>query len=276
LGQIEDQRLPEISGIAVSGKTDSLLWVLNDNCNSPTLYALNFQGRVLGSVLIAGVDNIDWEDMAGFNLGNTSYLLIGDVGDNQGTRPHCYIHIIEEPSLFDLKRSGELVIQPVCTMQFKYPDGSRDCESIAVDVTQNKIYMLSKRAKPPVLYELPLLLADPDSTLIARRLGQVRTIPLPKRAEIIAKKLNETAVWPTSMAFSKSAAVILTYDNAYYYTKNENACWISALSEHPQIIELPYIPQAESVCFSPDEQYIFIISERLPSPIYRIRLNANN
>jgi hypothetical protein len=57
-------------------------------------------------------------------------------------------------------------------VRFRFEDGPRDCEAMAVDPEQPRALLLSKRTEPPVLYELTLL---PGAPLPSRLAGKVTT-----------------------------------------------------------------------------------------------------
>jgi hypothetical protein len=78
--------LKEISGIQFIN--DSLLVAHNDGGNGPMLYFLNpNSGKILKRVVVKGVKNIDWEDIAL----DSEYLYIGDFGNNANKRKNLSI-----------------------------------------------------------------------------------------------------------------------------------------------------------------------------------------
>ena len=78
---------------------------------------------------IEGVTKTDWEDIAAFELDGSDYLLIADTGDNGGLRRTLQLHVVEEPAR--LRRTHAL--RPAWSIAFRWPDGARDCEAVAVD-----------------------------------------------------------------------------------------------------------------------------------------------
>jgi len=97
VGRIVHAAATETSGLAASHRASDLLWIHNDSAGQPVLYAIGTDGRLRGSVRIAGVKNIDWEDIASFELDGQAWLLIADTGDNNGTRKNCALYVIAEP-----------------------------------------------------------------------------------------------------------------------------------------------------------------------------------
>jgi hypothetical protein len=151
-------------------------------------------------------------------------------------------------------------------MTYTYEDGPRDCESVAVDVVNKKILLLSKRDNPPVLYEL---LLTKQKNAVARRCAEIK--PLPQKTQDNAD-FSKHSNQPTAMDISSDglSAVVLTYDSAFYFSKKESADWSTVFSGSPKEISYPPLRQAESVCFNRDGSSIFITSEQLPAALFKI------
>ena len=268
-GTIYDRRISEASGIAASHIHEDVVWVINDSGNSASLYAINPKGRVIRTINIEGVWNNDWEDLASFEYEGKSYILIADVGDNAAERKAYFLHFIEEP---DIKKTSDifpLSVKPSWSITYTYEDGPRDCESVAVDMVDEKILLLSKRNNPPVLYELPLTKRKND---VARRCGEIK--PLPRRAQVDTE-LSKHSNQPTAMDISSDglSAVLLTYDRAFYFSKEQPADWGSVFSGPMKEIIFPPMRQSESVCFNRDGSSVFITSEQLPAPLLKIDIS---
>jgi hypothetical protein len=83
---ILSEELKEISGIQYIN--DTLIAAHNDGGNGPMLYFLNpNSGKILKRVVVKGVKNTDWEDIA--LEGN--YLYIGNFGNNENKRKNLSI-----------------------------------------------------------------------------------------------------------------------------------------------------------------------------------------
>jgi hypothetical protein len=265
----------ESSGLAASRRTPGLLWTHNDSDGQPVLYAINSDGRLHGSVRVAGIKNIDWEDMASFELDGRSWLLIADTGDNSGRRKDCALYIIAEPDAEDLSPGRELSVPVAWKTPVRYPDGPHDCESVAVDVREGNVYLLRKRIHPNALFVLPLRPTAPDATPMAREVGWIKNIPQPnseQRAFPVA-----TGRWrgnPTSMdiAADGRCAVVLTYGDVLLFPRRPGETWSTALSRRPLLLPPHGLEQAEAVCFSPDGRAVFVTEEKLNTPLLRYDL----
>lgn len=273
-GQITASVIPEASGMAPSLIRENTLWIINDSGNPPLLHAVDFQGRLIGSTRVAGVANRDWEDLAAFRLDGVSYLLIADVGDNAGRQDAYYIYILEEPAI-DGSNGQNRVARPRGTIRFQYPDGPLDCEAVAVAPELNRIFLMSKRSQPPVLYYLELVPAEQRPVVIAERITDVRTLPAPNFEELTTNlKSAVLGSQPTAMDFAPNNrhALVLTYREAYLFTRLPWESWKSAFSKPPQALGIPPLSQAEAACFSADGRSVFVTSEKTPAPLVRIGL----
>ena len=259
VGNIANQELIELSGLACSRLNSKLLWAINDGGTQPLLFALGKDGADLGSVSIEGSRNQDWEDIASFKWDNTAFLLIADVGDNFSQRKSNTIYIIEEPIISGSRLIARTPVKVAFRIRFTYEDGPRDCEAVAVDMQQQNILLLSKRTSPVVLYQLPLKLSHKDSTLIAKRVTAVSDI-----------------IGPTAMDISSRnrTAVVLNYDQAYLFTRHHGEDWSEAFLRKPRTLKFPALYQQEAICFNNSGRSVYISSEGQSAPILRIDLNA--
>src|SRR6185369_7794667 len=133
--------ISEASGLAASRRADNLLWAHNDSGGEPLLYALDAKGALRGKLRIGGEKNTDWEDIAAFDLDGHTWLLVADTGDNDNKRNDGALLIVAEPDPADLRPDRELMATVAWRVPVRYPDGPRDCESVAVDAREGKIYL---------------------------------------------------------------------------------------------------------------------------------------
>ena len=268
VGTLPDGLIDEASGIAPSMLYEDILWTLNDSGNEPNLFAIRADGTLITTVAVDGIENRDWEDLASFERENRSYLLIADVGDNPNRRKTCSLFIVEEPDIYG-KNSSANVSRHI---QFEYEDGPRDCESVAIDQTNMKILLLTKRDFPPRLYELPLEPASDHMPLQARFLGEVTSLYRLQESKPSRSRLNQRELQPTAMDIDKkgSAAVVLTYKKVYLFLRLEGETWQDTFKRLPAELELPAIRQAEAICFSGEARSIFVTSEKSDAPILKM------
>lgn len=273
-GAIIYSEINEASGIALSRTHKDVLWIINDSGNSASIFAVNPNGDHLGTLIVEGVKNHDWEDMASFVHEGKPYLLVGDIGDNKGKRKECYLHIIREPDIDPGHQDAPVSVKPEWSITYQYEDGPRDCESVAVDVASDKIILLSKRDNPPALYEISLKQSD---TAMAKRVGEIKPFPQPRKIDSRQAKYAKYITQPTSIDISNDgqSMIVQTYANAFYFRLEKESNWLTLLSTDPKEIVLPYLKQAESVCFNEDGSSIYVTSEKIPAPLLKVNLDID-
>ena len=265
-GRLEAPPRNEASGLAASRLSPGLLWTHDDSGGAASLYAVTTTGRHLGTLHLRGVKNDDWEDLAAYELDGKAWLLVADTGDNDSNRPTVALHVVEEPPLNQLKAGAELRVRPARTIRVRYEDGPRDCESVAVDIAERAVYLLTKRDDPPRLYRVALDApagAD-DTVVVARKVGVVPHIPRPNIAQQRTKGyLGRRRAEVTAMDFAAdgSAAVVLTYGGVLFFPRRPDESWADALAHSPVRLRSHSLEQAEAVCFSPDGKQIYVAAE---------------
>jgi hypothetical protein len=262
-GLILDPQLDEVSGLAASHVHPDTLWVHNDGGNAPMLYAIGKRGGVLARFRVAGVANTDWEDIAAFDLGGRHYLLIADTGDNGGLRHSAQLHVVEEP-----RTLADATLAPAWSIAFRWPDGPRDCEAVAVDAAHGQVLLISKRHRPPELFVLPL---QPGHGLqVARKIGTLAGIPAPDPAEL--RDAPRTArirhqVTAADLAPDGRRLAVLTYAELLVYTRRDDEDWAQAVAHTPAVYTLPWLPQAEALAWAPGSQALYASGEAMPAPL---------
>lgn len=267
-GTIADLRIDEISGIAASRRADGRYWVHDDSGNEPFLYALDARGALLGQVRVDDVANVDWEDIASFVLDGTPYLLVADSGDNAGARGHYELAVIAEPAL---PLPAHAHSAPAWKIRYRFPDGAHDCEAVAVDTTTQTVILITKRTDRPQVYTLPLRPRG-DGEQVATRIATITAIPKPTAAERTLK-LNAARYGhePTGLDIDPTGhrAALLTYRNAYLFTRADGQTWAQAFAATPALLRLPLLPQAEAIGFDREGRSLFVTGEGLSVPLLR-------
>jgi hypothetical protein len=262
---LQARQLDEASGLATSSRDGNLIWAINDSGAPPELFLIDAAGADRGSLRITAARNVDWEDLAAFEIQGKPYLLIADVGDNNSARNHCILYIIQEPRLpaAGARINGSVPIHH--SIRFRYEDGPRDCEAVAVDAAEGKIILLSKRTKPPMIYELPLRLSGRDEILTARKIGETQVMPPP------AARFLPYSDQPTGLDFSRdrTMAAVLTYFGVFVFPRQRNESWVAAFARQPVMLAPHLLPQAEAIAFSPDGMTIHVASEGAGTPLIR-------
>lgn len=266
---ISNSALDELSGLAVSHADPTLLWGHNDSGDGPNLFRIGLAGEDLGMITVDGADAIDWEDIAAFDWHGQPALLIADIGDNNAKRDHLTLYAVTDPGV-----SGPAKL--LWKLDFRYPDGPRDCEAVAVDPIEHSILLLSKREFPQHLYRLPLPDTQPAPGLaIAESLNNAVKIQRPTLVDLVENPgFGQYSGMPTAMDIARdgSFAVVVTYKNAYRFRRAPGESWGGAFAAVPETIVQPRLRQTEAGAISADGRHLFISSEGHSAPLVRLPL----
>ena len=263
-GLLLDAQLDEVSGLAASRRHPDTLWMLNDGGNAANVYAVSRRGSKLATLRIDGVDNTDWEDLAAFDLDGRHYLLVADTGDNGGLRRTLQLHVIEEPA-----NLVDATVKPAWSIVFRWPDGARDCEAVAVDAAAGQVLLVSKKRQPPELFALPLHPRD-RGLQVARELGTLAGMPQPDAEELRANARLariRSQVTAADIAPDRHAMAVLTYRDVLVYPRRSRETWAQALARPPRVHPLPWLPQAEALGWSADSHALYATGELSPAPL---------
>lgn len=268
-GLIGDSRIDELSGLAVSRADPALLWGHNDTGSGPVLYRMDGEGAALGRVRVPGAEAGDWEDIAAFSDAGGPALLIGDVGDNLALRGFVTLYAVRDPG-----RRGD-VAPLLWRLDFRYPDGPRDCEALAVDAPAGEILLVSKRDTPARLYRLALPRRPPRHPQTAEFLGTLPTRPPIGLGERLRAPLASVFFnAPTALDISADGgtAVLVTPRAAYVYRREPHERWSEVLLRAAPGITLPAFDQIEAGALSADGRVLHVGSEGQPGRWARIEL----
>ncbi len=269
-GYLDADELNEASGLQASFSHAGDFFVHNDD--GPTvLYAIDETGNDLGVVSIDPARNKDWEDITSVPVGDGRWLVAGDIGDNFARRKYISLYFAEEPQP---DKDGRYDSQQMLKhrLDLTYPDGPRDCESMAYDPVGERILLLSKRDKPARLYAIGLQTALQESQAELTFLGTIHKLRPPSAAD--KASWGGQLDWisqPTGMDISADGteAVVITYRSLYRFQRRGDEDWFSAMQRQPTEVVGPPGPQNEAVAYSSDGKSVFVTTEKRPSPVFR-------
>ena len=161
-GSLQNASITEASGIAASRMNPNVLWTHNDSGHPAQIFATTPAGASLGTYNITGAASTDWEDIA-VGPGPTpgqQYVYAGDIGDNDAVHPSVAVYRIPEPTVSDSVSVGTVALGGAVRLDFTYPNGPHDAESLFVDPLTKDIYIISKRDSTKYVYRA----AYPQST----------------------------------------------------------------------------------------------------------------
>jgi hypothetical protein len=249
--QIKDKRLNEISGIIASRVNPDLFYVHNDSGGRNEVYVLDAQGKSITTLILAGVTNRDWEDIAA-GPGpdkNKSYIYVGETGDNKARYPNVSLYRFSEPHLAAKGKSRQKSViipaEQVEKFSFSFEDGARDCEALFVDPQNGDVYLVSKREEKVGLYQIKSPLSETGIN-VARRISEFGF------ALAVAADISS----------NRDKILIKTYTNIYCWNVLPDQTIAEALAMEP--VKLPYVmePQGEAICWTTDGTKYLTISEK--------------
>jgi len=255
---LANPEIDESSGIAASRANPGVFWTHNDSGDPPRVFAFNAKGEDLAAFDVEGAIHRDWEDMAAFALGKKSYLLLADTGDNDAERERCTLYLVEEPRLDPARRGFRAKLRVALAIDFRYEDGARDCEAVAVDPTSRLVILVSKAiAFSCTAYALPLPeRVARDEVLVARPIARLK-VPIVTAMDISPDGLR---------------AIVLTYGHAFEYTRAVEETWADAFAfaRAPRTLAMPARRQGEAICYGNDGVTLYLTSEKAPRPLFEV------
>lgn len=275
-GSLKHAELSEISGLSASTRYPGLLYAINDSGNAPILYAIDETGQLRHQWNI-NARNRDWEDMARVQLAGTSYLVIGDTGDNLRIHKQSTLHLLTEPTI----PATVDTLVPAHTLTFRFEDGPRNVEAFAA--YGSSFYLLSKEPvsaqgrAPNGIYQLDVpddLSSLSNTVLTARRVGTMPLRPAGLEAKLAAAVAGVDLSHPTAMAFDTAGntAYILTYREVLSVTKSRDQSWAEAFSLPATQVTRHALAQAEALTVSAGRA-IWFTSENVGAPLWAIPLD---
>lgn len=242
VGKLSNKEIDEASGIAFSRTHEDIIYTHNDSGGKPYIYMIDTYGGEKGKIILEGVKNRDWEDIAvgpGPNP-NLHYIYVGDIGDNRGVYPEIFIHRLAEPKPF----TSELRIKPK-TLKLTYPDGPKDAETLMVDPVSKDIFILSKRDSANILYRVPTTAFEKDEYVLEK------VMELPFTMSVAG-----------DISFDGTQILIKNYLTVFFWERKAGESIPEALSRDPLILPYKPEPQGEAIAFHPSGRSYFTLSEQ--------------
>ena len=177
LGSVAVPGLNQASGVVASRNNDGVLWTHNDAGDSPRIFAIDLQGRHLGTYQLPGAKHVDYEDLA---IGpgpvpNAQYLFVGDIGDNKSNRPSIQVYRIPEPAVY-LRQSLNPVsrsFKGLESITLNYPDGAHNAETLLVDPLTGDLFVVTKQPGLAGIYQATKIQLESGSSIILSHVGQI-------------------------------------------------------------------------------------------------------
>ena len=237
---MKSSTINELSGLASSRVHPSLFWAHNDSGDQARIFLINpSTGVIRLEVALQGIKNVDFEDITMQTVGEQSYVIVGDIGDNSGHRPLVSLHRIKEPKSLN-KKNIVIPKSKIATMHIKYAEGARDAETLMSD-THGDLIIVTKREDSNYIYGFEF---EP---------GKTKTLTSKGRIEI-----NNL----TAGDINRDGEIVLrNYAQIFYWPASEQPVIKRLASEKPLGIPTAPEPQGESIAWS-NEFGVYSIPEK--------------
>ncbi|GAA3734605.1 hypothetical protein GCM10022225_16240 [Plantactinospora mayteni] len=239
---VDDERLPEVSGLAA---TEDGYVVVNDSSdvdNRRRIFFLDRNCAVTRAVRYPSRPR-DTEDLTRAPDGT---IWVGDIGDNDRVR--------ETVALWKLAPGAE---SPVLH-RISYPDGAHDAEALLLSGDGTPI-IVTKDPGTPGLYA-PARALRAGQTTPLRKVGQF-TLPRSTTSNpfsIFGRQL----VTGGAVAPDGSRVILRTYADALEFDVTGGDVVRAVTEGTPRVIPLPDEPQGEAITYGPDGTALFTLSEK--------------
>ncbi|UHG89773.1 PE-PGRS family protein [Spirosoma oryzicola] len=238
IGQIDT-----VSGLADSRSQPGNLWAIQAKDTAASLTMLGHDGQIKGQLKVPKFSNRDWEDLAigpGPNPG-TTYLYIGDIGDQDRQYGISQVYRLPEPSTLKTE------ITQIERINFRYPDGPQDARAMFVDPLTNDIYIIANRQPNVHLYRLAYPQNINEITL-AEAYGELPISPVVSGA---------------SISPDGREIVVRTYGQVFYWKRAVGQA-VADVMQKSNSRGAPLLPEpkGEAICFDKDGEGYFTLSQR--------------
>lgn len=268
VGTVANPGLTEISGLVASGRHAGVLWTHNDSGGGPEVFAIGEDGTDLGAFVVDGATATDWEDIAGGPGPDpaTSYLYIGDIGDNAARRDHVTVYRVPEPA--ERPAHGGR-FNKLETITLRYPGGPADAEALLVDPLGGDLVIVTKSygGRSRVLRAPAASLVDGQAITMTDD-GTV-TIPSPEGFSV---GLPGTAVTGADITSDGSVVVLRTYQSVLAFTRAPRQTVADALRTEPCFAPRADEGQGEAVAFTDHDSALLTISEGIAQRVHRVTI----
>jgi hypothetical protein len=263
IGKISSGEITESSGLVASHCNQDVFWTHNDSGDKAFIFAINSEGKRLGTWKVEGAKNYDWEDIAAFKTaGGECFLYLGDTGNNTRGRDEFVIYRVKEPAVSanDSNKKNPLSTEPAEAIKFDYPEARHDAETLMVQPQSGDIYILTKR-----------LTGASGVYKLAANYSTEKTNRLEKIADLSVPALPNGFLTGGDISADGKHVVIIDYFGGYELRLPDNAKNFDEIwKQKPEKIELGELKQGEAICYSVDGKSIYATSEGKNPPLIKV------
>ncbi len=264
LGYANISGLSEASGLAVSRQQADILWTHNDSGHAPVAFAFQSDGTLRAAYTLLGISNRDWEDMSigPGPVAGQDYLYLADIGDNAEAQSSITVYRMAEPVVPATPAPNPIQVGGATALEFEYPDGAHDAETLMVDPANGDLYILTKDRSGGVsgLYRA----AYPQSASSTTTLDHLGNI-------VFSGNVLERPATGGDISPSGDAILVRSYASAHLWPRNPGESIAATMQNTPCSLTLIPEPQGEAIAFTADGKNFITLSEGTNQPIYEYR-----
>ena len=237
---IDDPRITEASGLAISLAHPDLVYVINDSGHAAEVFAVRLStGEVVGTTSVAGVT---WQDAEALAIDADGTLWVADTGDNLRRRDDAALYALAEPG------AGDHVVQ-ARRFPVTFADGAHDVEALLIDPTTARTYLVTKGLLRGQFFALPDELTESGPN--------------------VASVAGSAPGMVTGGAFSHDGRRLFlrTYSSVHEYDPVD----FTAIG----LISAPRQEQGESLAVESGDATLLLGTEGRPAPIVRLSVPAS-
>ncbi|MFM2179620.1 MAG: hypothetical protein RL015_3718 [Verrucomicrobiota bacterium] len=267
--QLADQRINESSGLARSQRHPGVFWTLNDSGGEPCVFAIDTTGHTRAKVRLPHAVNFDWEDIASAtDADGQPQLYIADIGDNLKVRPIIQVYQIPEPAIPAEHLDKEILSPEPRVWRALYPKKRHNAETLLVHPQTGRLYLVTKDDDGEnTLYAFPETLTEGENMLLEK----IVDIDFPSRPRLGKRPKDAELTTAGDISPDGRRLAISTYSYIHEWQLPSGQSLKDALKKPARLIEPPLTPQMEALCYDADSQTLWFTSERLPTPLYRLK-----
>lgn len=264
IGRFAYEPIRESSGLAVSRCQPGVMWTHNDSGDLPFIYAAGPDGRHLGVWRVEGAGHIDWEDISLKREDDgTCLIYIGEIGNNDRTRPGGVIYRLREP-VVSAEAAGSTREAPLQTeraesLAFTYPGPPHDAEALMVHPKTGVIYIVSKEVEAPA----SIFRIEPrfDIGKVTAEFSATVSLPAVPNGLVTAGDISPDG----------TRLILADYVAGYEFAippsdQDLRQVW----KARPAVVDLGERTDGESVAYDDDGRSFIAAGEMKYSPIFRV------
>jgi hypothetical protein len=144
-----------------------------------------------------------------------------------------------------------------------------------VDPSSGEVLLISKKRVPPEIFRVPLRPSN-GGVQTAELVATLSDISQPSQEELKKNPVYgryRSQITGADLSPNGRVLAVLNYHSVHLYVRNPGQDWASVMKTVPGQLELPWLPQAEGIAFSPDGRSLLIGSEQRPSPLILYKAN---